>query len=140
MDVRGTYLGHGALFFLCFHRNHARTRPHLVGIGPVRGGGLGAEEVGLGLRFEKIGAANIKDGYGLDGTPMGSSNALAFVGPAGAGALAGPASTLTRDAYTRVKAVSRLAAGSAYAYYDASWGVLSLLLMTGNLADFTAPP
>jgi len=60
------------------------------------------------------------------------------VGPAGASALPGPASTLTRDAYTRVKAVSRLAAGSGYDYYDASWGLLSLLLMTGNLADLTA--
>jgi endo-1,4-beta-D-glucanase Y len=88
--------------------------------------------------FGKVGAANIKDGYGLDGAPLGAANALAFVGPAGASALAGPASTLTRDAYTRVKAVSRLAAGSGYDYYDASWGVLSLLLMTGNLADLTA--
>jgi endo-1,4-beta-D-glucanase Y len=90
--------------------------------------------------FGKLGAANIKDGYGLDGTPMGQANAVAFVGPVGAGALAGPASTLTRDAYTRVKAVTRLAAGSGYDYYDASWGVLSLLLMTGNLADLTAAP
>jgi endo-1,4-beta-D-glucanase Y len=90
--------------------------------------------------FAKQGAANIKDGYGLDGTPMGQSNALAFVGPAGAGGLAGPASALTRDAYTRVKAVTRLAAGSGYDYYDASWGVLSLLLMTGNLADLGAGP
>jgi endo-1,4-beta-D-glucanase Y len=89
--------------------------------------------------FGKVGAASIKDGYALDGTPMGQANAIAFVGPAGAGALAGPASTLTRDAYTRVKAVSRLGAGSAYDYYDASWGVLSLLLMTGNLANFATP-
>jgi endo-1,4-beta-D-glucanase Y len=88
--------------------------------------------------FGKVGSANIKDGYGLDGTPLGAANAVAFVGPAGASALAGPASTLTRDAYTRVKAVSRLAAGSSYDYYDASWGLLSLLLMTGNLADLTA--
>jgi endo-1,4-beta-D-glucanase Y len=88
--------------------------------------------------FGKVGSANIKDGYGLDGTPLGSANAVAFVGPAGAGALAGPASTLTRDAYTRVKAVSRLGAGNGYDYYDASWGLLSLLLMTGNLADLTA--
>ena len=91
----------------------------------------------LSAFFGKIGAASIKDGYGLDGTPLGAANALAFVGPAGASALPGPASTLTRDAYTRVKAVSRLAAGSGYDYYDASWGVLSLLLMTGNFADLT---
>jgi endo-1,4-beta-D-glucanase Y len=89
--------------------------------------------------FGKQGAANIRDGYALDGAPLGQSNALAFVGPAGAGALAGPASTLTRDAYTRVKAVTRLAAGSGYDYYNASWGVLSLLLMTGNLTDLTSP-
>jgi endo-1,4-beta-D-glucanase Y len=89
--------------------------------------------------FGKLGAANIKDGYGLDGTPLGQANAVAFVGPAGAGALAGPASTLTRDAYTRVKAVTRLAAGTGYDYYDASWGLLSLLLMTGNFADLAAP-
>jgi endo-1,4-beta-D-glucanase Y len=89
--------------------------------------------------FGKVGSANIRDGYGLDGTPLGSANAVAFVGPAGASALAGPPAVLTRDAYTRVKAVSRLAAGSGYDYYDASWGLLSLLLMTGNLADLTAP-
>jgi endo-1,4-beta-D-glucanase Y len=88
--------------------------------------------------FQKVGAANIKDGYGLDGTPLGAANVLAFVGPAGAGALPGPASTLTRDAYTRVKAVSRLAAGSGYDYYDASWGLLTLMLMTGNFADLTS--
>jgi endo-1,4-beta-D-glucanase Y len=88
--------------------------------------------------FGKVGAASIKDGYGLDGTPLGAANVLAFVGPAGAGALAGPASPLSRDAYTRVKAVSRLAAGSGYDYYDASWGLLSLLMMTGNLADLTS--
>jgi endo-1,4-beta-D-glucanase Y len=88
--------------------------------------------------FGKVGAANIKDGYSLDGAPVGSSNALAFVGPAGASALPGPASALTRDAYTRVKAVSRLGTGSAYDYYNGSWGVLSLLLMTGNFPDLTA--
>jgi hypothetical protein len=60
------------------------------------------------------------------------------VGPAGASGLVGPASPLTRDAYTRVKAVTRLASGSAYGYYDASWGVLTLLLMTGNLVDLGA--
>jgi endo-1,4-beta-D-glucanase Y len=88
--------------------------------------------------FGKVGAANIKDGYGLDGTPLGAANVLAFVGPAGAGALAGAPSVLARDAYTRVKAISRLAAGSGYDYYDASWGLLTLLLMTGNFADLTA--
>ena len=89
--------------------------------------------------FGKLGAANIRDGYALDGTVLGAANALAFVGPAGASALPGPASTLTRDAYTRVKAVTRLGVGSSYDYYDASWGVLSLLLMTGNLANLAAP-
>lgn len=87
--------------------------------------------------FGKVGAANIKDGYALDGAALGQSNALAFVGPAGASALPGPPAALTRDAYTRVKAVSRLGAGSAYDYYNGSWGVLSLLLMTGNLPDLT---
>jgi endo-1,4-beta-D-glucanase Y len=88
--------------------------------------------------FAKQGAANIKDGYTLDGMATGQSNSLAFVGPAGASALAGPAPQLARDAYTRVKAVTRLGAGSGYTYYDASWGVLSVLLMTGNFLDFSA--
>jgi endo-1,4-beta-D-glucanase Y len=88
--------------------------------------------------FAKHGAANIKDGYALDGTPTGQSNALSFVGPAGASALAGAASPLSRDAYTRIKAVTRLASGSSYGYYDASWGVLSLLFMTGNFVDLGA--
>jgi endo-1,4-beta-D-glucanase Y len=90
--------------------------------------------------FSKQGAANIRDGYALDGATLGQANALSFVGPAGSGALAGPASALSRDAYTRVKAVTRLGAGSGYGYYDASWGVLSLLLMTGNFVDFTSGP
>jgi endo-1,4-beta-D-glucanase Y len=87
--------------------------------------------------FNKLGAANIKDGYTLDGTATGQANSLAFVGPAGASALAGPAPQLAKDAYTRVKAVTRLGAGSAYTYYDASWGVLSLLLMTGNFVNLS---
>ncbi len=94
--------------------------------------------------FGGIGAANIVDGYNLDGTVLAGAHttaqgqSAAFVGPAGVGAMAtsGASNQAFLDAaYARVK-TRQLTIGGAY--YDESWAVLSLLMMTGNFLDYTA--
>jgi endo-1,4-beta-D-glucanase Y len=95
--------------------------------------------------YSGIGAANILDAYNLDGTPFAGSGSFpaaslhlaAFVGPAGVGAMATPAFAILRDqAYTALITPPGLLGGSLY--YNESWTVLSLLMMTGhylNLAN-----
>jgi hypothetical protein len=90
--------------------------------------------------FEGIGAGSIADGYALDGTPMPSHPgqlAAAFVGPAGVGAMSSPAyQNFLNDAYTEV-ATGKLLAGGPY--YEESWTVLTLLMMTGNFVNYVSP-
>jgi endoglucanase len=92
---------------------------------------------------DMVGATNIVDGYDLNGTPhpqfasVGMQSA-AFVGPAGAGAMAQPMyGTLRDDAYDAVATLT-LFAGSQY--YNESWTVLSLIMMAGLMDDLTLPP
>jgi endo-1,4-beta-D-glucanase Y len=97
--------------------------------------------------FTSIGAANIVDGYELNGnkrvqfspatgTPTLAQQSAAFVGPAGVGAMSNSIyQTLVNESYARV-ATGQLLVGGAY--YDESWTVLSLLMMTGNYLDLTA--
>lgn len=94
--------------------------------------------------FSGVGAANIVDGYNLDGTVLTGTHttaqgqSAAFVGPAGVGAMSttGAANQAFLDAaYARVK-TRQLTIGGAY--YDESWTVMSLLMMTGNFLDYTA--
>jgi endoglucanase len=89
-----------------------------------------------------VGATNIVDGYDLNGTPhpqfaaIGNQSA-AFVGPAGVGAMATPAYTTLRDqAYVAVATLGLLAGSQ---YYNESWTVLSLIMMTGLMDDLTLP-
>jgi endo-1,4-beta-D-glucanase Y len=93
----------------------------------------------VGAFFAKTGVVNIKDGYNLDGTPTGQSNALAFVGPAGTSGMASSQAQLMKDAYSRTAAGARNGTGPAYSYFNASWGVLSLLLMSGNFVNLAGP-
>jgi endo-1,4-beta-D-glucanase Y len=89
--------------------------------------------------YAGIGATRLVDGYALNGAPMPNTGLAlaAFVGPAGVGAMATPAFTgLRDDAYAAVASLSLL--GDSL-YYNESWTVLSLLMMTGRLADLTAP-
>jgi hypothetical protein len=85
---------------------------------------------------------NIVDGYDLDGTPrpqnsMNGSQAASFVGPAAVGAMSDAKwKTLMDEGYARV-ATLQLNAGTTY--YQDSWTVLSLMMLTGNFSDFTAP-
>lgn len=93
--------------------------------------------------FSGVGAANLVDGYELNGTPrpeFGGPSAkypgsAAFIGPAAVGAMSDPAyGTFLNEAYERV-ATEELYVGGTY--YDQSWTVLSLLALTGNFLDYT---
>jgi hypothetical protein len=84
--------------------------------------------------------AKIVDGYQLNGTPKpdravnGAQEAF-FVGPAGVGAMSDAKyQSFINRAYATVAALN-LTAGTIY--YQKSWTALSLLMMTGNLVDFT---
>jgi endo-1,4-beta-D-glucanase Y len=94
----------------------------------------------VGAFFNKTGVSNIKDGYGLDGTVSGTYPAIAaFIGPAGVSGMPGSLEPLMRDAYGVVVAVTKTGTSSAFNYYNASWGLLSELLMTGNFVNLVSP-
>jgi len=80
----------------------------------------------------------IVDGYALDGSPQpGNSGgqSAAFIGPAAVGAMSAPGFSMLLDqGYTAVATRNLLVGGE---YYDGSWTVLSLLMMTGNFLDYT---
>ncbi len=90
--------------------------------------------------FADAGAANIWDGYLLDGTPNGwSTNSMAFTGPAGVGAMVDASfQAFVDEAYVAVVELGSL--DSSYRYYDSSVGLLSLLMMSGNFLNYTDPP
>jgi hypothetical protein len=89
------------------------------------------------------GATKIVDGYKLDGTPQPQyqtgANALiqsaAFVGTAGVGAMSSSTyQTFVNDAYGVLVTGKAVIGGT---YYDDSWMVMSLLMMTANFIDYT---
>lgn len=87
-----------------------------------------------------VGVANIVDGYDLNGTPhpdkaTGGLQAASFVGPAGVGAMSDAKYQSFLDQAYAAVATLNLTAGTIY--YQKSWTALSLLMMTGNLLDFT---
>lgn len=89
--------------------------------------------------FAGIGVPNIVDGYDLDGTPRPefgpSQQSAAFVGPAGVGAMGlADQQAFVDAAYDAMKGLDLLVGGT---YYEESWTVLSLLMMTGNFLDYT---
>jgi endo-1,4-beta-D-glucanase Y len=90
----------------------------------------------IGAFFAGIGAANIVDGYNQNGTVTGSYKNSTFVGPAGAAGMASNQPQLVADAYTRVAADAKAAATN---YYDRSWALFTVMLMTGNFVNFQAP-
>lgn len=89
--------------------------------------------------FAPLRADGIVDGYDLNGTPHPQTpggHSAAFIGPAAVGAMNDPAySAFVDDAYQSLANGQLLAGGS---YYEESWTVLSLLMMTGNFVDYTA--
>jgi endoglucanase len=95
--------------------------------------------------FAGVGAASIVDGYDLNGAArpqyQTGSNAqiqsASFVGPAGVGAMSSATyQSFVNDAYGVLAPGKALVGG---AYYDESWMVLSLLMMTANFLDYTSP-
>lgn len=94
--------------------------------------------------FAGIGATQIVDGYDLDGTPHpdpatppGSPQSAVFVGSAAVGAM----SATTHLAFVEA-AYGEVATGELLArsrYYNLSWTALTLLMMSGNLVDYTHP-
>jgi endo-1,4-beta-D-glucanase Y len=91
--------------------------------------------------FSGIGASNIVDGYNLNGQPRaentmpaGIQSAL-FVGAAGVGAMSDAKFlSFTNDGYRLLTTKEMLP--PSY-YFNLSWQVFSLLMMTGNLFDYT---
>jgi len=92
--------------------------------------------------FSNVGASNIVDGYNMDGTvasganPVSKGQSAAFLGPAAVGAMGSGSSAQTfLDAtYNLLKGDNLFIGGE---YYDSSWTVMSLLMMTGNFLDYT---
>ncbi|HEY3592220.1 MAG TPA: glycosyl hydrolase family 8, partial [Polyangiaceae bacterium] len=88
--------------------------------------------------FSAIGASKIADGYNLNGSPMpehSGQGSAAFIGPAGVGAMSDPTfSSFMNQTYTSVAAGNLMAGG---VYYEESWTVMSLLMMSGNFLDYT---
>jgi endo-1,4-beta-D-glucanase Y len=92
--------------------------------------------------FAPIGAAQIVDGYNLDGTSHAKTpgaHSAAFIGPATVGAMTLPgdadaSSTLVDEGYALLVQDSAFAGGE---YYESSWTVMSLLMLTGNFLDYT---
>ena len=82
--------------------------------------------------FAGVGAANIKDGYRLDGTPISANHNTTFVGPAGVAAMAGNQPMLLQDAYIFTADVATKGMDS---YFNSSWALLSAMVMTGNLVN-----
>lgn len=89
--------------------------------------------------YSAIGATNLVDGYNLDGTAYAGANLhlAAFVGGAGVGAMATPEHAQLRDdAYAALAGWQTLNGGSLY--YNESWSMLSLLMLSGRFVDLTA--
>jgi endo-1,4-beta-D-glucanase Y len=92
--------------------------------------------------FAGIGAAMIVDGYDLNGNPR-AENALPaqsalFVGGAGVGAMSDPSRLAFVDATYQLMLTKDLFPPSYY--YNLCWQVFSLIMMTGNLYDYTLVP
>ena len=90
----------------------------------------------IGAFFAGIGATNIVDGYNVNGTATGGNKNSTFVGPAGAAGMASNQAALVAGAYTRVSADAK---ASGTNYYDRSWALFTVMLMTGNFINFQSP-
>jgi endo-1,4-beta-D-glucanase Y len=91
--------------------------------------------------YTGVGAANIVDGYNLDGTPNPSHTTVhqsaAFVGPAAVGAMSDPTFATLRDqAYAGVATLMEL---DGTTYYTESWTALSLVMLSGGFWNPNAP-
>jgi hypothetical protein len=88
----------------------------------------------------------LKDGYTMSGgNPSGTlgdySAGMAFYGPAGVAAMEGGAAQVdfVRRAWTGLvnqTTSGAMAASGVFTYFNASWGVLSMMALSGNFWDF----
>jgi endo-1,4-beta-D-glucanase Y len=91
--------------------------------------------------FAAQGAGGIWDGYALDGTPRPEaseepSRSAVFVGSAAVGAMSSAEhQSFVNEAYERV---ATLELNVRSRYYNESWTALSLLMLSGNFADFSS--
>jgi endo-1,4-beta-D-glucanase Y len=92
--------------------------------------------------FSMVGASNIVDGYELNGAPQAENSMPAgiqsalFVGAAGVGAMSDPRfQGFVNDTYELLATKEMLP--PSY-YFNLSWQVFALLMMSGNLFDYTA--
>lgn len=93
----------------------------------------------VGSFFKGIGAGAIKDGYELGGGVRGTNTSMAFIGPAGVGAMVGgDLSGFSEDAYTELLVLGAKQKNDGYTYYNSSWGLLSILMMSGNFLDYSS--
>jgi endo-1,4-beta-D-glucanase Y len=84
--------------------------------------------------FAAQGVANIGDGYSLTGTKTSSYPNMAFIGPAGVGAMYDPQfSMLLNDAFT----YGATGTGGTTPYYQQTLRLVTMLMMSGNFLDFT---
>jgi endo-1,4-beta-D-glucanase Y len=90
--------------------------------------------------FKGVGPSAIKDGYEISGTVTGQYVSPTFEGPAGTAAMAasGDYADFMRQIYGRISSVTKAGTSSTYNYYNGSWGMMTLLFMTGNMANFQA--
>lgn len=93
--------------------------------------------------FSGIGASKIVDGYDLNGTPQpqyqtgdkSQVQSASFLGPAAVGAMSSATyQSFVNDAYGILVTGKATVGGT---YYDESWLVQSLLMMTANYLDYT---
>lgn len=88
--------------------------------------------------FAGVGAAKIVDGYKLDGTPQPENPTIQsalFVGAPGVAAMYDPShSVFMNDTYGLLTTKEMLP--PSY-YFNLSWQVFALLMMSGNLFDYT---
>jgi endo-1,4-beta-D-glucanase Y len=89
-----------------------------------------------------VGVAGIVDGYELDGTPRperpeNALQAASFVGPAGVAAMHNPEyQAFVDEAYS---ALAGMDLTNGTIYYQKSWTALSLLMLSGNFFEVSAP-
>ena len=83
----------------------------------------------IGPFFDKIGAANIGDGYALTGEQTSGNHNMAFIGPAGVAGMAGYQKLLD-DAFA-----FGANGGNDQSYYTQSLRVITMLMMSGNFID-----
>ncbi len=79
--------------------------------------------------FKNIGAANIVDGYKLDGTPIGNYHSAAFVACAAAATMTGSDKQLAKAFYDECLETE------APEYYGSTLRLFTLMYMTGNLQN-----